>query len=51
MFDAIHVEGTFLLYGSSVLLGSIVLYFCMTESKNKTLQEIEEEFKKQKCCT
>lgn len=51
MFEAINVEGTFFLYGSFVLVGSIILYFCMIETKNKTLQEIEEEFKNQKCCT
>jgi hypothetical protein len=46
LIDLLSIELTFFLYGILVQVGSIALYFYMIESKNKTLQEIEEELKK-----
>lgn len=45
LFSLITIEGTFFFYGAVVLVGTIILYFWMIESKNKTLLEIEEEFR------
>lgn len=39
---------TFLFYGVVALIGTIVLYFVLPETKGKSLQEIEEKFMKKK---
>ncbi|VVC89514.1 unnamed protein product [Leptidea sinapis] len=39
---------TFLTYGLVALIGTCVLYFILPETKGKSLQEIEEKFKKPK---
>ncbi|XP_026465694.1 facilitated trehalose transporter Tret1-2 homolog [Ctenocephalides felis] len=44
MFLNIGQDGTFLTYGTIALLGTIVLYFFLPETKDKTLQEIEDYF-------
>ncbi|XP_041983518.1 facilitated trehalose transporter Tret1-2 homolog [Aricia agestis] len=36
---------TFLIYGIIALVGTIILYFILPETKGKSLQEIEEKFK------
>ncbi|XP_022112745.2 facilitated trehalose transporter Tret1 [Pieris rapae] len=41
---------TFLSYGLIALLGTGVLYFILPETKGKSLQEIEDKFKKPKQC-
>lgn len=42
--QSITQHGTFLLYGSISLFGTIFFYFCLPETKNKSLQEIEDYF-------
>lgn len=41
MFSSVGMEGTFLFYGIICLFGTIILFFCLPETKNKTLHEIE----------
>lgn len=41
---AIHRHGAFILYGCVSFLGTIFFYFCLPETKGKTLQEIEDYF-------
>lgn len=43
--DSLETFGVFLCYGLISLIGTLVLYFIVPETKNKTLQQIEEEFK------
>lgn len=45
MFDSIGHHGTYLFYGVSTLLGTVFLYFCLPETKEKTLLQIEEHFR------
>lgn len=45
MFQGIGHEGTYLFYGLSTLAGTIFLYFCLPETKDKTLLQIAEEFR------
>nr|XP_026491078.1 facilitated trehalose transporter Tret1-like isoform X1 [Vanessa tameamea] len=45
MFQGIGYEGTYLFYGLSTLFGTIFLYFCLPETKGKTLLQIAEEFR------
>ncbi|XP_030755107.1 facilitated trehalose transporter Tret1-like isoform X2 [Sitophilus oryzae] len=45
MFAMFGSDGTFLLYGIMGLVGTIFIYFCLPETKGKTLNEIEEYFK------
>ena len=41
---AITQHGTYLLYGCISLVGTIYFYICLPETKNKSLQEIEDYF-------
>jgi hypothetical protein len=43
LIDTLSMELTFFLYGSIVLVGSVILYYWLIETKNKTLHQIEEE--------
>ncbi|XP_075972268.1 facilitated trehalose transporter Tret1-like [Anticarsia gemmatalis] len=45
MFIAIGHHGTYLFYGLSTLCGTIFLFFCLPETKEKTLLQIEEYFR------
>lgn len=45
MFISIGHHGTYLFYGLSTLCGTIFLFFCLPETKDKTLLQIEEYFR------
>ncbi len=44
-FTTIGQEGAFFIYGSIALIGTIFLVLCLPETKDKTLQEIENSFR------
>lgn len=44
MFDNLGVAGTFSIYGGIALVGTLVVYALIPETKDKTLLEIEEYF-------
>ncbi|XP_050316291.1 facilitated trehalose transporter Tret1-2 homolog isoform X2 [Anthonomus grandis grandis] len=46
LFENLSPEGTFLVYGGCALIGTVFIILYMPETKNKTLHEIEEFFKK-----
>lgn len=48
MFETIGVSGTFLVYGSVALAETVFLYAMLPETKNKTLQEVEDSFRKRR---
>ncbi|XP_065168681.1 LOW QUALITY PROTEIN: facilitated trehalose transporter Tret1-like [Atheta coriaria] len=45
LFDVLGTHGTFALYGVLVILGTVGLYFVLPETKNRSLQEIQDYFK------
>lgn len=45
MFENIGHHGTYLFYGMSTLVGTVFLYFCLPETRGKTLLQIEERFR------
>ncbi|XP_047540716.1 facilitated trehalose transporter Tret1-like [Vanessa atalanta] len=45
MMDKTGIVGTFGIYGICVIAGLVILYFILNETKDKTLQEIENEIK------
>ncbi|KXJ73638.1 hypothetical protein RP20_CCG015385 [Aedes albopictus] len=45
LFSAVGTNGTFMVYGIISLIGTLVLYMILPETKNRTLQEIEDAFK------
>uniref|UniRef100_A0A2A4IVM9 Major facilitator superfamily (MFS) profile domain-containing protein n=1 Tax=Heliothis virescens TaxID=7102 RepID=A0A2A4IVM9_HELVI len=45
MFRSIGHHGTYLFYGLSTLCGTIFLFLCLPETKDKTLLQIEEHFR------
>ncbi|XP_026747341.1 solute carrier family 2, facilitated glucose transporter member 8-like isoform X1 [Trichoplusia ni] len=45
MFLSIGHHGTYLFYGISTFCGTVFLYFCLPETKDKTLLQIEEHFR------
>ncbi|XP_013175371.1 PREDICTED: facilitated trehalose transporter Tret1-like isoform X3 [Papilio xuthus] len=48
MFESIGHHGTYLFYGMSTLVGTIFLFFCLPETRGKTLLQIEERFRAEK---
>ncbi|XP_039761313.1 facilitated trehalose transporter Tret1-like [Pararge aegeria] len=45
MMEKTGVEGTFGIYAIHVIVGLLILYFILNETKDKTLQQIENEIK------
>lgn len=45
LFAAVGTNGTFLVYGVISLLGTLLLYVLLPETKNRTLAEIEDQFR------
>lgn len=46
--EALEIFGVFMCYGLISLIGTVVLFFILPETRNKTLQQIEESFSKSK---
>lgn len=46
LFLYVHKSGTFFIYGIFALLGALYIYWRLPETKNKTLQQIEDEFRR-----
>ncbi|XP_058066044.1 facilitated trehalose transporter Tret1-like [Anopheles bellator] len=46
LFAAVGINGAFLVYGVISLLGTLLLYVILPETKNRTLAEIEEQFRR-----
>ena len=42
----IGVDGMFFLYGSVALAGAVLMFLCLPETRNRTLQEIENSYKR-----
>lgn len=47
MSETLETFGVFMCYGSISLIGTIILFFILPETRNKTLQQIEDSFSKQ----
>ncbi|XP_058831275.1 facilitated trehalose transporter Tret1-2 homolog [Topomyia yanbarensis] len=45
LFETVGTNGTFMVYGIISLIGTLLLYMILPETKNRTLQEIEDTFK------
>lgn len=45
LIGSIHLEGTYLVYAAVLTYNLIVIWYLLPETKGKTLQEIEDEFK------
>lgn len=45
LFSTVGTNGTFMIYGIISLIGTLLLYMILPETKNRTLQEIEDAFK------
>ncbi|XP_055629327.1 facilitated trehalose transporter Tret1-2 homolog [Toxorhynchites rutilus septentrionalis] len=45
LFASVGTNGTFMIYGLISLVGTLCLYMILPETKNRTLQEIEDSFK------
>lgn len=48
LFDAFGLAGGFLCFALFTFLGTVILYFILPETKNKTLKEIEEMFRERR---
>ncbi|XP_013148795.1 PREDICTED: facilitated trehalose transporter Tret1-like [Papilio polytes] len=48
LIGSIHLEGTYLVYAAVLTYNLIVIWYLLPETKGKTLQEIEDEFKSKK---
>lgn len=45
LYSSIGIEGTFLIYSAILVVGLIVLFVMLPETKDRTLQDIEDSFK------
>lgn len=45
LYSSIGIEGTFLIYSATLVIGLVVLFLMLPETKDKTLQDIEDSFK------
>ncbi|XP_058458314.1 facilitated trehalose transporter Tret1-2 homolog isoform X2 [Malaya genurostris] len=45
LFETVGTNGTFMVYGIISLIGTLLLYMILPETKNRTLQEIEDTFR------
>lgn len=45
LYSSIGIEGTFLMYSATLVIGLIVLFIMLPETKDRTLQDIEDSFK------
>lgn len=46
MSEALETFGVFMCYGLISLIGTVILFFILPETRNKTLQQIEDSFSK-----
>ncbi|XP_013149032.1 PREDICTED: facilitated trehalose transporter Tret1-like [Papilio polytes] len=49
LYSSIGVEGAFLVYSATLTVCLLIMYALMPETKDRTLQDIEESFKGKKC--
>lgn len=46
LFTSVGVEGAFLVYAGTLIIGLVIIYYLLPETKDKTLQEIESSFRR-----
>lgn len=51
LIDAIGLEGTYLVFAGAITYFLTIIWFLLPETKGRTLQQIEDEFKGKKTCS
>ncbi|KAJ9592463.1 hypothetical protein L9F63_015879 [Diploptera punctata] len=46
IMEAIGADGMFFLYGAVALVGAVLMFLCLPETRNRTLQQIENNYKR-----